>query len=246
MGFWSDVGSVATDVYEAVSGGVSEAVNVVEEIGNRVLGVPDFIASILGIRLPKRMQLRVVVLRDETSSPLLDEADAELAVSLAKDILKRQCQTVVRATGGRMIMTVDDAAPAAALDVGCQEDAWAEDFGAAGRYFRTHAAPGGFLGYGRPVTVFVVREVKGEGGCSLGPLVDYVTVDTTGMTKPNDSDVDITTETRPRTLAHEVAHACGLWHVDDNTNLMKAEGSGIGLDGWQESVVRNSRHVTYF
>ncbi|HEU5169515.1 MAG TPA: hypothetical protein VFU46_03195, partial [Gemmatimonadales bacterium] len=55
--------------------------------------------------------------------------------------------------------------------------------------------------------MFVVRDVMGKKGCSLGPLTDYATLDPDGVKSGN-------------TLAHELGHACGLWHSCSKSNLM--------------------------
>ena len=71
-------------------------------------------------------------------------------------------------------------------------------------------------------------------GCSLGPLVDYVTVDLgalRGRTK--------------RVLVHELGHACGLPHSRLVENLMLPRRMGDRLESWQVAVLRSSRHVTY-
>jgi predicted Zn-dependent protease len=83
---------------------------------------------------------------------------------------------------------------------------------------------------------FAVRRFKTQNdGCSLGPLTDYVTV--------------AFKESITRTLAHELGHACNLWHYDDPDNLMtpgRSGGVGYSLSRVQKALVRMSRHVTYF
>ncbi|MCQ8771224.1 hypothetical protein [Streptomyces telluris] len=239
MGFFDSVGDFFSDAYDAVRGGVEEAWNVVTEAANRLLGLPDFLACLLGIHPRKKLRLRVLILRDEHGRPLMSERDVLPAVELAKDVFRDQCNVRVLAVGGVMVRTLPGPAPEAALKVGCTWDAWREDFGAAGQYFRDNLARGGFLGYARPITVFIVCDVRNKTGCSLGPLTDYVTVDVPGMASPTAPDG------RPRTLAHEVAHSCGLTHREDPNNLMEPSGPGTTLTGWQECVFRNSRHVTY-
>ena len=137
---------------------------------------------------------------------------------------------------GTLITTVDDPSPASALNVHCDDGAWQEDFGPAGAYFRRHAAStdsGTWLGYGAPVTVYIVRDISNKGGCSLGFLADYVTLEATMLPLA-----------RHRLLAHEVGHACGLWHSKDKENLMYPIGPGRRLARWQVALLRNSRHVT--
>ena len=94
--------------------------------------------------------------------------------------------------------------------------------------------PGSVTGSGGPITVFVVRDVLGKAGCSLGPLVDHVTVDMTALTGR-----------RLRVLAHELGHACGLPHSSADENLMLPKGMGDRLQPWQIAIFRSSRHVTY-
>jgi hypothetical protein len=128
-------------------------------------------------------------------------------------------------------------APAAALDVDCGARSWRQDLGEAGRYFRTTRAEalrgasspaGGVTGYGGPVAVFVVRDIAGKAGCSMGPLSDYVTVD----------------RVRGALIAHELGHACGLWHTKADGNLMLPAANREELTRTQVAVFRNSRHVT--
>jgi len=80
----------------------------------------------------------------------------------------------------------------------------------------------------------VVRDVEGKNGCSLGPLTNYVVFESTA---------DCATH-----LAHELGHACGLWHLDDTDNLMfhSCSGKRNRLAGWQKNVVRAAKYVTYF
>jgi len=84
---------------------------------------------------------------------------------------------------------------------------------------------------GAPLIVFVVRGIEGFGGCSLGPLSDYVAV------MPN----------RLICIAHELGHACNLPHTKDPGNLLHhARCDQPRLSAGQAAVLRASRHVSYF
>ena len=159
----------------------------------------------------------------------------------------REARISIVAAGGQMVTVDPVPSPPAALTVHCDGDAYLEDFQAAGDYFQARVATnaiGSAFGTGAPVTAFIVKEVVRKGGCSLGPLVDYVTVDD-----------DATGGSHPRTLAHELAHACGLSHTegiggavfggDPATNLLNPSGSGETLTRRQVVMFRNSRHVTF-
>jgi hypothetical protein len=85
-----------------------------------------------------------------------------------------------------------------------------------------------------PVTAFVVLDIDHASGCSLGPLTDYVTLDPGGARNAS-------------TLAHEIAHACGLWHLRSKSNLLwRTSSRGDKVKWWQKNIFRSSRHVTYW
>jgi hypothetical protein len=46
-------------------------------------------------------------------------------------------------------------------------------------------------------------------------------------------------------MAHEIGHACSLWHVDDETNLMNPDDADTQLSRFQVALLRTSRHVSY-
>jgi hypothetical protein len=219
---------------EVLGGTVAQSLNVLRETVNRVPGLADTVASVAGVRPYKRLLLRVIILRDEEGKALASEETAVPSFLEAQRIFLEQARVRVL-PAGRLVQTLDEPAPTAALDVHCDDGAWQEDFARAGNYFRRYSARdrGRFLGYGVPVTVFVVRDISNKGGCSLGPLTDYVTL-----------EAGMLLRARYRLIAHEVAHACGLWHSKDKENLMFPKGPGDQLAGWQAAILRNSRHAT--
>ena len=260
MGFGSWLRKTAGAVSDGVKvgagyvwDGARQAGNVAKEIGNRVLGLPEAGLNALGVLPTKKLRLRVFVLADGPDHNVFGVPAADVAalvdpaIRLTKEIFWREARISVVAAGGQFVVVDPLPAPPAALTVHCDGEAYAEDFQAAGDYFQARIATnviGSALGTGAPVTAFMVKEVVGKGGCSLGPLVDYVTVDD-----------DATSGSHPRTLAHEVAHACGLPHAggiggavfggDPATNLMNPSGSGETLTRRQVVMFRNSRHVTF-
>ncbi|MFZ0549130.1 MAG: hypothetical protein WAM60_27025, partial [Candidatus Promineifilaceae bacterium] len=129
------------------------------------------------------------------------------------------------------------AAPGPNLMPSCGRRAVWNDLWTTGTYFenttniRCHeSAWQRLIGYAAPVIVFIVNEVEGgDIGCSLGPFTDYVTIE--GQ--------------KPICIAHEIAHACGLWHVKDRENLANHFCGARKLEFWQKALVRSSRHVTY-
>jgi hypothetical protein len=218
----------------SLAGGLSQAGSLGREAASRVAGAPELVASLAGSTRPKKLRFRIVILRDETGGPVVEEEDVGEALEEANRVLRDEAAVALVPLDGRFVEVADAPAPRAALDSPCTDSGlWRTDLGAAGRYFRAHRRRGR-VGQGSPITVFVVRDVVGKCGCSLGPLGDYVTIDPDGLR----------TRTR-RILAHELGHSCGLRHVSDEANLMRARSPGEHLTRWQRAVLRSSRHVTY-
>jgi hypothetical protein len=214
-----------------------QAASLARAIASRVLSVPDAVAGVAGWRPGKKLRVRVVVLRDERGVPLVAEDAVEESLAEAQRLLARVAAVDLVPAGEHFVETLEDSAPAAALEHPCSaQGLWRADLGAAGAYFRRRLARGAGLplGLGAPITVFVVRDVVGKCGCSLGPLGDYVTIDGAGLggrTK--------------RILAHELGHSCGLRHSRRDDNLMRPAGPGERLTRLQTTILRTSRHVTY-
>ncbi len=260
MGWFSSVTSVFTKVVNAVGSAVGQAFNILKEFIRRLIGLGNFFLSLLGHMPMKKIRVTVVILRNQ-NGPLAEETRVRARVEEVSQIFETEAKIEIVAPRAGLVVTEPGRAPTYALEVSCGAGAWGEEFGDAGAYFRDRLASsllGTLFGVGQPVTAFVVLSIEPLGGCSLGPLTNYVTVEkvteripgqqTTGddVSVP-DTDVDTI---RLRTLAHEIAHACGLWHPwsDDVNNLMtKSSDGGVGteLSRWQRAIFRASRHVTY-
>lgn len=210
--------------------------NILKEVLNRLFGIFDFVLGLFGVMPTKKLRLRIVILRDERGLPVLDEPAAHRAYDETARILGRAVRVELVPVGWRVV-TAPHGAPTAALDVHCTDGAWQDDLGAAGDFFRSlmaKTAAGTVVGYGAPVTVFIVRSISGKAGCSLGALTDYVTVVPSGAVKARSL------------IAHEIAHACGLFHREDEANLLHPSSPNFEITRWQAAVIRNSRHVTYW
>jgi len=218
----------------ALAAALAQTANVLRETGNRVFGIPELAGSLAGSRRPKKLRVRVVILRDEQGNAVATQTDVEPSLAEARRVLREQLAIELLPAAEPMVTTLEVPAPKGALDSPCAEGSWRADFGEGGAFFRRFAQRGPATGSGTPITVFVVRDVLGKAGCSLGPLVDHVTVDMTALTGR-----------RLRVLAHELGHACGLPHSDSAENLMLPKAMGERLQPWQVAVFRSSRHVKY-
>jgi len=177
----------------------------------------------------KRLRVKIFILTDSHNNPILSQADLVASIDYAKKIFKRNFNVKLLAHHNSFAEVLQKSAPPEALHVKGSAGALAEEFTITGSFFACNLS-----GVFYPVTAFVVIDIKGASGCSLGPISDYVTLNTHGARDPS-------------TLAHEIAHSCGLWHLDDKSNLMWRSGTrGEEVKWWQKNLFRSSRHVTYW
>lgn len=199
----------------------------------RILGVLDIIAGILGLHLRKKLRVCIVILSDEKGSPMATPESLQPSIDKAKQIYKDAANVRFIVSD---IHTLETPAPKGNLDPQCDAGALWDDLWVEGTYYENNANVQCFdsavlhlIGYAAPVVIFVVRDVQGKKGCSMGPFTDYVTIEGKD----------------PICMAHEVSHACGLWHVEEDSNLANPNCTGTKLHEWQVEIVRSSRHVTF-
>lgn len=250
MGLFSGIKDAIKKVGQAIRGALDQALNIAKEALNRAFGALDFIGTLLGLIPKKKLRLRVVILRDGDGTPLTDAADVQPTIDRAREIFKQELNTDITAAGGILIEHVDAIPPSAALNPGCGSGAWGDHYGEAGDFYSLHIATNAAAaptGYATPVTAFIVCNVRGEKGCSLGPLTNYITLDLDGIALENSNpDDDVSVLNGAKWLAHEIGHSCGLWHAGGSSNLMDPEhAGGVKLRRWQKAIARNSRHITF-
>jgi len=219
-----------------------------------LFGLFEYLGWKLNVRPVKKYRIGFIILRDKDNQPLTSEESVLPAVRKAQEIYSQAKVDILPAfprpkklsesgefpESSLWVRILDKPASAKILEVGCNLPAMLQDIGLPGTLFQYHTLGAFFqsgvrrlTGYGAPVTVFVVQEIVGFAGCSLGWLSDYVTVESRHLF----------------TTAHELGHACNLPHRKDKANLMHpASGrqKTILLTEWQIAMMRASRHITLF
>jgi hypothetical protein len=244
---WGWIKDAASAVWNGVRGLGNLAWQGLWWLVNTVIGLLDGLLTLLGIMPWKKIRVQGVVLLDEKREPVADRDDVQEVLDLAKEVFAEEIK-VRLSSPARHVTYVPEAAPSKVLEVGCDASIWGAQFTGVGGWFRSHQArrpSGTFFGYGSPVTVFVVRDVKGKRGCAPpGFLADYVVIDPRALAGSEGSRL---------TLAHEVGHACNLLHGFPSSGrgtLMQSGGDDPGvrprrMTRAQKAVFRGSPHVTY-
>ncbi|MER3524545.1 MAG: hypothetical protein C4326_10900 [Ignavibacteria bacterium] len=207
---------------------------IVVTIVGLALGIFDFLLGFLAWP-PKKLRLHIIILSDQ-GKPLVQPADLTRAVDFAKKTLKDRFNVKLVPYSKDFVEVMSEKVPARALTVHCDAGAFKEEFGEAGEFFSSHLAGWNAIPVSLrfPITAFIVKEIVGKIGCSLGPLSDYITVDVDGVKSQS-------------TLVHEIGHACSLWHSQSKGNLMWSnDDRGNGVKWFQKNLLRSSRHVMYW
>lgn len=243
-------------------------INGITLIINVIVSIPDALLGLIGIRPEKKLRICTVILKDENGNQIAKPEEVIPLLQLAVDIYKRDSN--VRLIPSRPFKydsgfsntdTVDSSwiiqdsskSDSDSLDVPCDSS---NEWLLGGTKFQFKSSSLCFfgnwrrvLGYGAPITCFIIREVLGDGiGCSLF-ITDYVTVD------------KVAVKMSPRTIGHEIGHSSMLWHLcvdDDVTNMMatakacnptsSTEPDRVNpiINNWQTLLIRASKHVSYF
>lgn len=227
----------------------------VQTVVYRVLGLPDMLAWVCGVRPAKKMRLRVIVVNDG-SGPVVAKSTVLAEVQQLIEIFYDKANIRVipdnplvyrtafhsKDTAGDAFIYEMKTCLKPIVNVASGIGAYLQDLWIQGFWYELLMARRALwsntrrlLGYGAPLIVFAVKDYHDTAiGNSLGPLTDYLTVE-----GPEAAD--------KTTIAHEVGHACGLLHKGATLNFMHSTTpSATDMTSGQALWVRNSRHVTYF
>jgi hypothetical protein len=240
------VKKAAKGVVDVVRGVVSTATQIGKAGFHRTLGVIDFVGTLVGWMPEKKISIEVLILQ-KNHTAIADISDVQAVLDLANDVYREQMNVRVENRHGGRPVELEDEVPDTNLHVSCAAlKVVGNTFTSEGSWFRDHqvTTTGGVLfGYGSPVTVFIVEDVKGgDAGCCPGLLSDYAVLDPSALGG---------SQANRLLLAHEVGHACGLPHpwlglLGKKKNLMYHESDRRSrrLSRVQKAWFRSSGHVT--
>ena len=202
---------------------------IVEAVHRLVINIFDTLFGFLNWP-EKKLRIKIFILQRQQDDPILLPSDLNAAIDHAKISFKKNFNVKLLPRKGEqfadVLLTIP---PNEVLYTKGGNGAMKEEFKSVGSFFASNLS-----GVFYPVTAFVVADIAGANGCSLGPATDYITLDPVGAKSSS-------------ILAHELAHACGLWHVKGESNLLYPNKKrGDEIKWWQKNFFRSSRHVTYW
>ena len=230
MEYFSSRGKSSEKFWNILKGIVRIIIRVVIEVFHRlVINMFDTIFGFLSWP-EKKLRIKILILAVSKEPAVFLPSELDLALGFAGESVKKNFNVkLLPHKNGHFVEVLKATPPVEALYTKGGNGALKEEFKEAGNFFASN-----LCGLFYPVTTFVVIDIAGASGCSLGPLTDYITLDRDGA--KNDS-----------TLVHEIVHACGLWHVKERSNLLyRFKSRGNDVNWWQKNIFRSSRHITYW
>lgn len=214
-----------------IKGIVRAVIRIIIEIVHRLL--INMFDTLFGyLKWPeKKLRIKVFLLKTQQPDPEILATEVTNAINYTKEVFRKNFNvSVIPVRNNEPFVEILKAIPSyEALHTKGSTGALTEEFKTAGSFYAANLRAPIY-----PVTAFVVLSIKGATGCSLGPMTDYVTLDHSAA---RDNSI----------LAHELAHACGLWHLSDQENLLwNRKNRGDKTNWWQKNIFRGSRHVTYW
>ena len=214
-----------------IKAGARIVIRILAEVFHRlVLNIFDTLFGFLNWP-GKTLRIKIFILNNGEQDTAIPPADLDNAIKYTQDVFQQNFNVKLLPAGENepIAELLKITPPVEALYTKGSIGALIEEFKVAGNFYNTNLTAPIY-----PVTVFVVMDIKGASGCSLGPMTDYVTLDHDGAKSIS-------------TLSHELAHACGLWHLKDKTNLLwNRNNRGDKIRWWQKNILRSSRHITYW
>jgi hypothetical protein len=213
-------------------------VNWVKIIIAAIVGIPEFLTCMLGLRIRKHLHACVTVLAGRDGVPVMSEAEVDRVLEDARRIISERFNVNLHVHGRKILQVPEERLDVNACDASQLFSSEAVDLTAeaSGTFGDLFGCGDNLVDIGAELIhdvlniIFIRNIVEGDDvGCHI-PGTDYVIIDrtSTGLV-----------------LAHEVGHAGDLWHVSDTTNLMNHVTAGDDVHRWQACIFRRSRFVYY-
>jgi hypothetical protein len=211
------------------------------EVVWRILSIPDFIASVAGLRVRKKLRFGIII-PVINGTPVASEAALQPWVTSVETIFRKLCNIEATFSGFHQTKI---APPGGSLVVSCSVGGFFGDWWLRGSWMEFVTKVGKFrknwrnvVGYGGEMVAFVANSVDpgATEGCSFAAAHNYIAIEPTAD---------------QNTLAHEFGHSFLLPHANSaESNLMHESKVGLSpaditLGAFQIGMIRTSRHVSY-
>ncbi|MBO9563669.1 MAG: hypothetical protein J7621_12885 [Niastella sp.] len=222
-----------------ILGGIFRTVlNFLMEVVWRAGSVFDLASGLLGLRIRKKMYFGLVIAAHD-GIPITTQAAIQPQIDAAIEHYNRLCNINLIFTG---TCNTSIPPPGDPFTYVCNAEGFFRDWWIDGSFYQLASDTCKFedgwkrvVGYGAEIIVFVVDDVLPDpsDGCGMTFSVNYI------LTEAGTAD---------NIIAHEIGHACWLYHhTGDTNNLMSPNVLSVPqtLTNWQVSVIRSSRHCVY-
>ena len=212
--------------------------NWVEIITAAVAGILEFLTCMLGLGVRKHLHICVTVLANSDGVPVVDPKQVAEVLREARRIIGRRMNVSLHVLGEKTVRVSDDVLDVTACNAGQLFSGDAVDLSS-----ESSGSFADLLGCGDSLVdvaegfvhnvldvIFIRDIIEGDDvGCHI-PGTDYVIIDqsATGLV-----------------LAHEIGHACDLWHVSGKNNLMNHNTADDQVKKWQRCIFRRARFVSF-
>lgn len=213
-------------------------VNWIKIIITAILGIPEFLLCMLGIRIRKHLHACVTVLAGRDGKPVMSDADVDAVLAEARRIISDRFNVNLHIHGRKLVQVPENRLDVSGCDAGQLFSSEAIDLTdeSNGPFSELFGCGDDLIDIGAELIhdvldIIFIRDIVegGDVGCHI-PGTDYVIIDQTSS---------------GLVLAHEIGHACDLWHVSGKLNLMNHFTAGDDVANWQRCIFRRSRFVYY-
>jgi hypothetical protein len=205
-----------------------------------ILGIPEFLLCLLGLRIRKHLHVCVTVLADRQGRPVVDDDAVTTIIADAAKVLSDRFNVRLHEHGRKHVRVDEKHLTVIACDSRQLFGADATDLSGEAEHVGRFAD---LLGCSE--NIFDLAGEVLQGALNVIFVRDIVEGDDIGCHIPGTDYVIVDRSAAGLTLAHEIGHAGDLWHVSETKNLMNHITIGDTVRAWQVCIFRRSRFVVY-